>query len=399
MGGATALAGLGGYAITIVAARGLGHEYSLFALFWSALYLAVGALAGVQQEITRATRTRERLEIAPTTANVVVFAAIASLVAAALVVATSWLWAPRVFGADPVALVVPLAVGAGLFVLVTAAAGTMYGTHSWRMLAIFTVLDVAFRLVLVLLGLLAGVGVVGLAWAAVVPFLLTVLVVVVPTRRALFSRSLLQVGYRDATLNVLRTVAAAASTAVLVSGFPLLIGLTTADETPTLLSAVVFALILTRAPIVVATLSLQSYLLVQFRDHPGRTSRLLVVLVAAVGAAGAVLALVAWWIGAEVIVLLAGEVFRLPAAYVGLLVASSVTTAWIMLTGTAVLSRGAHTAYSAGWLLAAITAILLMLIPGDIFTRSLVALAAAPLAGLALHLVALVRSHKARLEF
>lgn len=387
--GATLVAGLGAYVITTLIARGLGDDYHLFAVFWSMLYLVAGALAGVQQEVTRATGPRSAEGGVERPANVIVFALSASVVAGLLVAATSPLWASAVFTGDAVALVVPLSVGATIYLLLTAATGTMYGARAWRRLAAFTVLDVAFRLVLVLIGLALGIGVVGLAWAAVVPFLLVILVVVVPARSELFSTTRLDVGYGAASLNVLRTVIAAGSAAVLVSGFPLLTGLTTPNGSGQLLSAVVFALTLTRAPIVIATLSLQSYLLVQFTSRPDRIVRMLVLIGAGIAAVGAVLGLIAWWIGADAIVLLAGEGFRLPAAYVGLLVATSVLTGLIMITGTAVLARGLHTLYSVGWLVAALVSVIIMLLPGDLFVRSLLALAVGPLAGLVVHVVAL----------
>lgn len=396
--GATLLAGIGAYAITTLIARGLGDDYHLFAIFWSVLYLVAGALAGVQQEVTRGTGPRTVSGGPARPANVIVFAGAASVVAGLFVAGSSPLWSPAVLGGSAVVLVIPLSVGATLYLLLTAAAGTMYGMHAWRRLAAFTVLDVAFRLVLVLIGLALGVGVVGLAWAAVVPFLLVLLVVVAPARSELFSSTQLDVGYGRASLNVLRTVIAAGSAAVLVSGFPLLTGLSTPTGKPALLSAVVFALTLTRAPIVVATLSLQSYVLVQFRDRPDRAIRLLVTIIGAIGAIGAVLALLAWWIGADIIVLLAGEGFRLPAAYVGLLVATSVFTGWIMVVGTAVLARGGHTPYSIGWLVAAVVAILIMLAPGELYTRSLVALAAGPFVGLAVHVGALLFARRRPLE-
>lgn len=388
--GATLVAGLGAYAITTIIARGLGDDYHLFAVFWSVLYLVAGTLAGVQQEVTRATGLRSAEGGVHKPASVVVFALAASAIAGLVVAGTSPFWAPGVFTSSTVALVVPLAVGAAIYLLITAATGTMYGIGAWRRLAAFTVLDVAFRLVLVLIGLALGVGVVGLAWAAVVPFLLVILVVVVPARSTLFSGTKLDVGYGTATLNVLRTVVAAGSAAVLVSGFPLLTGLTTASESPRLLSAVVFALTLTRAPIVIATLSLQSYLLVQFKSRPERVVRILLAIAGGLAVTGAVLSLLAWWIGADAIVLVAGEGFRLPAAYVALLVATSVLTGWIMITGTAVLARGGHTPYSVGWLIAAVVAVTAMLLPGDLFVRSLVALGAGPLAGLVVHVIALV---------
>jgi O-antigen/teichoic acid export membrane protein len=388
---ATAIAGLGAYAITTVIARGLGTGYAVFAIFWSVLYLVAGALSGIQQEVTRATEPRPAMLAGPRRANVVVFAGGASAIAGVLVLVTGPLWAPLVFAKDSFALLVPLSVGAALYVLISAATGTMYGVHSWLRLAAFTIVDVAFRLALVLVGLALGVGVVGLAWAAVVPFLLAILVVALPARTQLFTTTQLDVTYGAATRNVLRTVIAAGSAAVLVSGFPLLVGVTSGAEVLVPVSAVLFALTLTRAPIVVVTLSLQSYLLVQLKERPRQATRILLLVVGAIAVLGVVLALVAGAIGAPVLVWLAGEPFRLPAEYVALLVATSVFTGWLIATGTAVLARKGHTIYSVGWLVAAVVSAALMFMPLGLYERSLLALALGPLAGIVVHIGGLVR--------
>ncbi|MDO7881131.1 hypothetical protein [Antiquaquibacter soli] len=392
---ATIVAGVGGYAITTILARGLGESYGLFAIFWSALYLVAGALSGIQQEVARATQPRTVTPRRP--ASVIVLALGAAAAAMVLVLVSSPLWVPTALGSEGWALLPPLTAGAGCFVLMTAAAGTMYGTHSWRVLAAFIVLDVAFRLLLVCILLPLGVGVVGLAWAAVVPYGLVLLVVVLPAWRTLFASSQLDVSYRAVTANVVRTVAAAASTAVIVSGFPLLIGFSSAGDDARMVSAVVFALTLTRAPIVVSTLSLQGYLLVQFRDHRASATRLMLRLFALLLLAAVLLAALAWWLGADAIVWLAGEDFRLPGWYVAALVGTSVATGWIMVAGTAALARGLHGGYSAGWVLTAIVAVVIMMLPIDLLVRSTLALGIAPLVGLAVHILALLRRRR-RLE-
>ena len=54
---ATAIAGVASYAVTILIPNQIGlAEYAIFAVFWSTLYFVVGALGGIQQEVTRATR-------------------------------------------------------------------------------------------------------------------------------------------------------------------------------------------------------------------------------------------------------------------------------------------------------------------------------------------------------
>jgi hypothetical protein len=54
-----------------------------------------------------------------------------------------------------------------------------------------------------------------------------------------------------------------------------------------------------------------------------------------------------------------------------------------------VLATDRHAAFAAGWLLAAVVAVGVLLTPWDLQTRALVALAVAPVVGLVVHLVAL----------
>lgn len=389
--GATAIAGICAYAIQAIAARGLADSYAVFAVFWSALFLVIGALAGVQQEVTRATTPRQASRVRGR-ANIVVFAAgVAAAVVTALL-SSGIAWGGAVFGTLGFALVAPLGVGAGLSVFLASVTGTMYGLRAWRPLAVAIVFDVALRLLFVAGGLALGFPVTGIAWLTVIPIGLVVVIVLGITRGSVLRDGELDVGYGAAVANVLRTVVASGATALLVSGFPLLLGVTSPGIAPTTLSAVVFALTLTRAPLVVSTIALQSYLIVHFRDAGPNIARSLLTIMGAVAGVGIVGALLAWWFGADLIVWIAGDLFRVDPGFVGLLVVSSIPTAWLALSGTAVLARGGHNYYSAGWLVAAVLAVILLLLPADIETRALTSLSVAPLVGLVVHCVALVRA-------
>ena len=395
---ATVIAGIGGYAITAIAARGLGDNYSRFAIFWSVLYLMIGALAGVQQETARGSHRREGGASAQGRASVPVLASLIALGVGSAIVATSAIWSPAVFPDGPLGLAAPLATGVATYILLAAATGVMYGAHMWRPLALSIVLDVALRLALVSLGVVLGWPVVALAWATVVPLPLVVITVLIVTRGSVVRSTSFDVSYGRALSNVARTVVAAGSTALLVSGFPVLLGVSSPSVEPAALGALIFALTITRAPLVVSTLALQSYLLVHFRDAPATAIRRLLALCAGVAGGGLALALLAWWFGVEAIVLVAGEGFRLPSWQVAGLVASSIMTAWLAITGVAVLARGRHTAYSLGWLAAAAGAAALLLVPGDLATRALVALTFGPVAGLIVHGVALTRRQSLQLD-
>lgn len=388
IGAATVLAGIGGYVITTVVARGLGDDYTPFAVFWSGLYLLAGGLSGIQQEFSRAARPTAG---ARTGASVWRFTLIATAIVLVLVAGTSPLWGPGVFGDVWPALVLPLSLGAAAYVVVAAGIGVLYGVLELGAVALVVVVDVALRLAALSAGLLLGWRMPELAWPVVVPYAAVIAIILIAIRHP--GRISLDVGERALVANVARTVVAALATAVLVSGFPILLEATTPGAAAAGLGAVVFAIVLARAPLVVSTLALQSYLVVHLRDA-ARPLRFLTALLAGSAVLVLVLSLAAWVWGADLIVLLAGPPFALPDWFVAALVLTSLATAWVTLSGAAALARGLHTAYTAGWIAAAAGSVLLLLLPGDLLARTAIALGAGPLAGLVVHLVALVRSRR-----
>ncbi|HEV7742776.1 MAG TPA: hypothetical protein VGO65_10185 [Pseudolysinimonas sp.] len=385
----TVVAGLAGYAITFLVYRVIGTvAYATFAIFWSALYLAVGGLSGIQQEITRG--TRQAVGSGPRPASVArTFGVIAAVAVAVLVGATSPLWGPAAFGNGWSSLVAPIAVGAACYVLVTAIVGSLYGVEAWRSIAWMLSLDAVIRLALLGAGLLFTHSVPVLAWLAVVPFPLTVLVLWPFIRRHLVGRTVFDVGYRALTGNVLRTLVASVSTGVLVSGFPLLVGLVTAGGQAALVGELVFTITLVRAPLIVGVMSLQSFLVVVFRDRV-HWVRTLLVVGALLLAGGGGLALVAVWIGPPVLEVVGGRPGVLDGGFIGLLVVSSAGVAALSVTAAAALARSRHTLYGGGWAAAAAVTVLMLMLPLPLLDRVALALLAGPLAGLLVHVVALL---------
>ena len=52
IGISTVIAGLAGYAVTLLVYRVVGAgSYAIFAVFWAAMYLLIGGLSGIQQEV------------------------------------------------------------------------------------------------------------------------------------------------------------------------------------------------------------------------------------------------------------------------------------------------------------------------------------------------------------
>ena len=73
------------------------------------------------------------------------------------------------------------------------------------------------------------------------------------------------------------------------------------------------------------------------------------------------------------------------------LTAAAIAIALLTLTGAATVAAALHRAYAAGWIGATVASALLLLLPLDLETRTVVALLCGPLVGIAVHLAALAR--------
>ena len=390
---ATVLAGGSGYLLMPLVAADLGPEgYAAFAVFWAALYLIISALSGVQQEIARATLPRSapvEERVSPVARNFALIVAAAVLVAT---IASAPIWMGVVFPQRGWSLVWPLAVGISAYVIVAVVSGVLYGLRIWPFIAAMIAVDGVLRLVLVaaLLPFTNNLGFIACAVAA--PFVLTPLIIWPLVRRHVVNKSELDVTFRPLTWNVARTVVGSTSTGVLVSGFPLFLGATSGDESASAIGALILAITLTRAPIVVAVMSLQSYLVIHFRAQADAVWPALLRVLAIIGAATLVLSALVYWLGSPVLVLFVGPAYFLEGGVLALLVASAGLVGALCATGPAVLARSEHMVFTAGWVIAAVATVLLLLVPGDLETRAIVALAVGPILGLVAHVVGLWRS-------
>jgi hypothetical protein len=384
--GATAIAGVAGYLVTFVVFRAAGAAaYATFAVFWATLYLVVGGLAGIQQEITRGTH---RIPVGSRTvaSRARNFAALASVVVFILIVASSPLWANAVFPRVGEPLIWPLALGAGSYVLVATLAGSLYGVSQWRSLALLIATDGVLRLGLLLLALIFTRDIVALAWVVALPFPLALILLWRFIRGGIVGRSDLDVGYRQLSWNVARTVLASASTAILVSGFPLILGVAARGQSPVFIGQLIFTITLTRAPLIVTVMSLQSYFVVHFRDHHRTMWRTFAGAQLVVVGGAVVLAALGWWLGPIVLSWVSGSPTPIGGPLIALLVASSALVAALSISGSAVLAKSRHFVYSAGWFVAAVVTIAVMSFPVEFLPRVEVALVVGPIAGLVVHL-------------
>lgn len=390
---ATIASGATGYLVTwIVAAQIDAAAYTTFAVYWSTLYLVVGAFGGVQQEVTRATKTRT--EGGWVRARVSVFALALGAVVFGALAATGPLWTPIVFPASSVGMLWPLAIGAGSYVLVASLCGVLYGVRFWYPLALMIVFDGVLRLLGILLALSLGGGMEALAWAVAVPFPLTIALVLPLIAHRLMRRVTLDVGYRQLTWNVARTVLAAAATASLISGFPLLLRVTSPEVSDAAMAPLILALTLTRAPIVIPLMSMQSYLVVYFLDHPDTDVSRTLRAQGAIVAGSLLLAGLAAWTGPWIITVLFGAGFAISPGMIFVLVASSGLVAALCVSGPAVLARSAHGMYLAGWSCAAVVTLLSLFLPLEFERKVLLALLVGPLSGILVHAMGLWRARK-----
>lgn len=383
---ATAIAGVAGYLVTFIVFRAVGAaEYATFAVYWATLYLAVGSLSGVQQEITRATRRR-----APGSSTVrnraLRFAVVVAVGTFVLILSTSPLWSPAAFPSQSSSLAVPLAVGASSYVLVATLSGSLYGLSQWRSLAMLVATDALLRLALVGIVLIFTRNLALLAWMVAIPFPLTIVVLWRSIRGGLVGQSELDVRYGALTWNVARTVIASASTSILVSGFPLILGVAGRNEPAPFLGQFIFALTLTRAPLIVTVMSLQSFFIVRFRDAPEIMWKTFARACLIVLGGGLALAIAGLFLGPWALAVVSGERALIAGPVLAVLVASSALVAWLSISGSAVLSRGGHFVYSAGWVGAAVATILAILLPLPFLERAEIAMVVGPSFGLVIHL-------------
>jgi len=392
--GATVVAGAAGYVVTIMVPAVLGPEQVRpFLLFWSAMYLMVAVLAGVQQEVTRA--SSPATDTSPgVRRSVRGFVVGVSASVGAVIVAATPLWEQLFSNGLGWQFALPLAVAAASYVAVATLCGIMYGLIRWRGIALFIAGDAILRLLCVGSVLLVTHDVVALAWAAALPFSLSIVLFWPVVRRGIVDRYVIDVTSRQLGWNISRTLLASLSMGMLMSGFPLVIGATSAGAPAASVSVLIVLLTLVRAPVVIPMLSLQSFLIVHFRSLAGRAlGAALFRIGAAVVGGTLVLSALALWAGPWVVALVL-PAYQTDAWVLAGIVATSGFLALLCVSGPAVLAKAEHAAYSAGWLAAAVVSVGMMLAPLDVVPRTLIALAAGPFVGVLLHLGWLIVSSR-----
>ncbi len=404
VGIATVITAVCGYAVLYLAARDLGPAgFAVFGVFWGAFGLVTGAANGLLQEATREVRaasrpsdtmnpldTMKRAPDAPRTRPMRVAAGV-GIAAAAVIAATSPLWAPHVFAESRALSVLLLAVGLAGFCLHATLLGMLAGAGRWTQYGSLMVTDAVIRVMVAAMAFLLGWGLAGFLWATVAGALAWLLLLAVSAT----VRTAASVQTTGGVATFLRgaghSIAAAGASAVLVMGFPVLLK-ATSGELGAEGGVVILAVTLTRAGLLVPLTAMQGNLIAHFVDTRAARLRALLAPAAVIGVVGALGVLAAGLVGPWLMRVAFGAQYQTSGALLAWLTAGAVSIALLTLTGAATVAAALHRAYSLGWVGATAAAAVLLMLPFELQTRTVVALLCGPLVGIAVHLWALSRA-------
>lgn len=386
------LAGVAGYLVLWFSVRRLEPlDYAVFATFWSALYFMVGSLAGFQQEVTRASKPTSR-QVTITGGShqgssfkLAVFAS-GAVIALGLLVSV----ATAVFGlnASQQSLsrsIIPITIALAGYVIVAVIAGSLYGLSKWLLLALMVLGDAVLRLVFVIWVLTTSANVDALMWAASIPFGLTIVLLAPWLRKTLRGNVVTDVPLARLWRNSFQAVLAAVGMSLIVSGFPLILSISSDSTSVDIVSQAMFIVTLARAPFVIVAISLQSLLLVRIKSASNPIAFMTRLGLIFLGIA-AILIPIGLFISESLLEWLIGAPSLLSPWLMTTIVLSGVLLAYLVITGVAVLARSQHVRYATGWAVAAILTIVTLVMPLEFEVRVMSALLIPPLVGISIHL-------------
>jgi O-antigen/teichoic acid export membrane protein len=392
VGTATVVTAVCGYAVVYLAARDLAPAgFSVFAVFWGAFGLVTGAANGLLQETTREVRSAGYAEVLPDARTLPMrVAALVGVGAAAVIACSSPLWSGRVFAQEHWLSVALLSVGLAGFCLHATLLGMLAGINRWTQYGSLMVTDAVIRVAVATATVLVGWSLVGFLWATVAGAVAWLIMIVAsPTTRAA-ARLLTPGGTATFLRGAAHSITAAGASAILVMGFPVLLKLTS-SQLGTQGGVVILAVTLTRAPLLVPLTAMQGNLIAHFVDQRSARLRALLAPAGLVAAVGAVGVLAAGLVGPWLLRAAFGPDYYTAGALLAWLTAAALAIAMLTLTGAATVAAALHRAYALGWVSATVAAMLLLLLPVPLETRTVVALLCGPLVGIGVHLVALAR--------
>jgi hypothetical protein len=386
------LAGIAGYFVLWFSVRQLDPlDYAIFATYWSALYFMVGSLAGFQQEVTRASKPTPTHALGAEKSyrgSSFKLAAYASGGVIAVGLIALGISAISGVGASQQPLsrsIIPITIALAGYVVVAVIAGSLYGLSKWLLLALMVLGDAVLRLIFVVWVLNTNADVDALMWAASIPFGLTIFLLWPWLRKTLRGNVTTDVSLARLWRNSLKAVLAAVGMSLIVSGFPLILSLSSASTSVEVVSQAMFIVTLARAPFVIVAISLQSLLLVRIKSASNPISFMSRLGLVFLGIA-AMMIPIGLVISELLLELLVGSPSLLSPWLLTTIVLSGILLAYLVITGVAVLARSQHVRYASGWAVAALLTVVLLVLPIEFELRVMCALLIPPAAGIVIHL-------------
>ena len=392
--------------ITVVSARTLTvAQNKEFLVFWGFMFGIFGVISGIQTESTRAALAGSKAAVgspgpagrpgpaepARRRARILVTALLLGLVIAALALATAPAWVPRLTPSTGPLTAALIAAGVWGYAGQASLSGVLAGTRRWNLYSALMAAEALLRLLLTLLVAVVVSSLIGLEAAAAAPALVWLLFLLIPAARAL-AGSRADVGAARLTSFSLQAMLSSASWAVLVTGFPTLLEITSPGADAAEVAIVILAVSLTRSPIMIPLQAFQGVLITTIADaEPSRRLAGVTRILGTLLAGGTVLAAAAALAGPWLVRTVYGPRYDPSPWLLGLLTLAAVSMASLVLTGASTIALNNHRAYTLGWVLAALTAVLLLwLLPLSVSPRAVLALGLAPLSGICVHLRAIV---------
>ena len=399
VGVSSLVAALSSYLILFLTARTLSPaDNANFLVFWAALFAIIGVLGGIQSESTRAVGAAHA-HVGPRgtdrPASILGNGLFIGGGLAVLLAATAAWWAPHLFVEKPFERVAILAVAALAYSGHTAIAGAAAGRGDWTTYSRLMGVEAAWRLVAIGVVVVVGASLVGLEVACIVSAIVWLLFLAFSPKARAAMAERADVARTSLARQSGHALLSAASTAVLIVGFPILLRLTTSNAEYATAAPLILAISMTRAPIMIPLQAFQGVFITSFLRQRSRGLGALLRPAGVLAGIAVVGAALAFLVGPFLMTIF-GSGYRMPGAILAGLTFDATLMALLTLTGTAVLAAGAHRAYSAGWIGATCVSLGLLFLPLPIDLRAFVSLLAGPSCGVLVHCLAISASRRIR---
>ncbi len=385
---ATVFAALSGFIVLWIAQWALDADtdYRYFTAFWGLFFAAAGLIDGITHETTRAVAGARETGSAGD-AKPWRFGMWIALSVCVLALLAGGLGMQRVVPNSPGAATGLLMIGLSSYVFQAVLSGVLSGLHLWGRYAGLIALDSGSRLLLAVfawshggsLRAFLGITIIGaVSWIIVV-------------RRD--APAIVDVDRHSYSRRVYSAMIASGASAALITGFPTVANAAFPLSDGASVSAIINAVILTRAPVLVPLQRFQTALVVRFVEHRDRVYQALIAPIAMVLGIGTIGFLAAWLVGPWILRLAFKPEMFVPGLTLGALTFASDFMGALMITGVAVLAQEKHAWYVAGWVVASVVSFALMFIlPYGVAATVVIALFAGPVAGALVHAAGLSRT-------